>query len=282
MPAGNVAFASGEPVDIIGSGFIARHFERIRHAHPHVLIFASGVSRSSCTDEREFLREVDLLYSAIHHCRTHKRMLVYFSTSSDLMYGGPDSQGLEDEPIFPRSAYGRHKLAMEAVIRQSGVAYLILRLANPVGHQQQPYQLVPALYHQIQQGVVQIRRNVRRDIIDIVDAISVIDELLNCGVYDQVVNIASGVAVQIEDIVDHLTLRVSSLVLRSYIDGTSHYRVSNTKLLSLLKNPAAFRFDQTYYKRVIDTYYPCSALQTMHVEPSEIHNFPFKVAALAT
>lgn len=269
-------------MDIIGTGFIARHFERMRHAHPHVLLFASGVSRSSCIDELEFRREVDLLYNAIQHCGTHNRKLVYFSTSSDLLYGGTESQGVEDEPIFPRSAYGRHKLAMEAVIRQSGVDYLILRLANPVGQQQQPYQLVPSLYHQIQQGVVQIRRNVRRDLIDIVDAVAIIDELLHRDVRRQVVNIASGVAVQVEDIVDHLALRVPSRVVRSYVDGAHTYRVSNTKLLSLLRNPAVFRFDQTYYKRVIDKYYPRCVLQTIDAEPAETHSFPFKVAALAS
>jgi len=242
-------------VDIIGTGFIARHFERLRSAYPHVLLFASGVSRSSCTDEPEFRREVDLLYSALYHCRLHGRKLIYFSTSSDLMYGGPGSTGYEDEPVFPRSAYGRHKLAMETVIRQSTVDYLILRLPSPVGQHQQPYQLVPALFHQIQRGVVQIRRNVRRDIIDIEDVVAITDELIARDVSRQVINVASGVAVLVEEIVDHLAACSPSFVLRSYSDGNDAYQVSNAKLLAYLQNPAALGFDRTYYQRVIDKYY---------------------------
>lgn len=246
-------------MEIIGNGFIARNFECMRASYPDTLLFAGGVSRWSSSDEAELYREVEILYDTIRCCRERGYLLIYFSTSSNMMYCDPSNRGLEDGPVFPRLAYARHKLAMETVIRFSGVDYLILRLASPVGRHQKPYQLLPALYNQVQSGTVSIHRGAKRYLIDIGDVIDITCLLLSRNVRCQVLNVASSYSVSIEDIVDHLLTKISAPVCKKYIDNpianSETYWVSLAKLDRYVGGLEPFKFDQDYYKRVIDKYY---------------------------
>ena len=243
-------------MEIIGTGFIARNFAALAAAHPDVVLFAAGVSHAGCTSEDAFRREVDVLYGTVQQCRRKGRRLVYCSTASGQMYAEPHSHGVEDEPVFPRSAYGRHKLAMETVIRQSGTDYLILRLASPLGLHQQPHQLIPALVAQVQRGQVDLHRGAHRDLIDIEDVVAITDRLLSRNITREVVNVASGVAVPIEDIVQVLVTRASTPVQIHAVDRPDSNRVSLHKLANALGGLQRFGFDHAYYARVIDKYYP--------------------------
>lgn len=246
---------------IVGNGFIARNFERLSGSYPDALLFGGGVSRSGSCDDAEMYREVQILYDTIHHCRERGYLLIFFSTSSNLMYCGPFSSGLEDGPIFPRVAYARHKLAMESVIRLSGVEYLILRLASPIGHYQKSHQLIPALYEQIRSGTVRIHRGAKRYLIDIDDVVDMTSALLARGVRCQVLNMASLYPTLVEDIVQHLASRLAVPVCKQYIDSPvsdqDAYHVSMAKLAQCIGSSTfeSFNFDQDYYKRVIDKYY---------------------------
>src|SRR3954471_8433426 len=155
---------------IVGHGFISQSFMPLRERHPDVLLFGAGVSNSLCENTQEFRREADLLYSAIRYCQGHQLRLGYFS-SAGMVYGNYEQEVREDGPVFPRSSYGRHKLAMESVIRLAGVRYLILRLANPVGPNQQQHQLLPALYDQVRRGFVEVWSGAHRDLIAIDDVV---------------------------------------------------------------------------------------------------------------
>jgi NDP-hexose 4-ketoreductase len=238
---------------IVGQGFISRSFTPLRERHPDVLLFGAGVSSSLCEDTGEFRREADLLYSAIRYCRERQLRLVYFS-SAGMVYGNYEQEVREDGPVFPRSSYGRHKLAMESVIRLAGVRHVILRLANPVGPGQQRHQLLPALYDQVRRGFVEVWSGAHRDLIDIDDAVALIDALLDTDVEHDIFNVASGYAVVVEEIVDYLERRLGVFVLRNYIDRGDSYRVCIDKLRGRLA-PALFeQFGPRYYQRVIDTY----------------------------
>lgn len=236
---------------IIGNGFISTSFRRCETEHPDVLLFGAGVSNSLCEDAREFRRDADLLYSAIRHCQRHDLRLVYFS-SAGMVYGNYEREVREDGPVFPRSAYGRHKLAMESVIRMSGVRHLILRLSNPVGPRQQPHQLLPALYAQVQRGFVEVWSGAHRDLIDIDDVVALSEALLVAGCDCDTFNLASGQAVRVEAIVDYLEQRLGVFVLRNYIDRGDAYNVCIDKLRSRL-GPALFdQFGPRYYQQVLD------------------------------
>jgi nucleoside-diphosphate-sugar epimerase len=243
-------------MQIVGSGLIARGFERFRDDFPDALLYASGVSRSTGAGQPEFQREADLLYAALRKCRADGRRIVYFSTASVHLYGRSESLGEEDRPIEPCTAYGRHKAAMEMVIRMSGADHLILRLSEVVGAGQRGHQLLPSLAGQVAEGRVTVYRGAWRDIIDVDDVASIAAELLAAGITRETLNVASGHSVSAEDIVDHLARLSARAIERDYVDTPAdRCRISTAKLSRSLPAGSVDRFSPTYYRSVIEKYY---------------------------
>ncbi|MEU4209206.1 SDR family oxidoreductase [Streptomyces sp. NPDC026206] len=241
-------------MEIVGHGFLARSLAPLAHAHPTTVVFAAGVSSAQSTCDAEFAREAGLLYRVLDRCGGEGRRLVYFSTCASGMYGTRDHRGREDGPVFPSSPYGRHKLAMEGVLKSSGADVLVLRLAHTVGREQRRHQLVPSLVAQIRSGTVRVHRGARRDLIHVLDVVTVIDALLAKGVSREVVNVASGFAVPIEKIIGHLERRLGTVAARQFVSAEDARPASNGKLLALLPDSARPAFGADYYRTVIDRY----------------------------
>ncbi|MGB8940087.1 MAG: NAD-dependent epimerase/dehydratase family protein [Streptomyces sp.] len=239
-------------MEIIGRGFLARNLASLGTRHPHVTALAAGVSRTGDVGQDPYQREAALLYETIERCRRLDRTLLFFSTASASMYGGAGAPGREDGPVYPQTPYGHHKLALETVVRLSGVRHLILRLSHVLGADQPAHQMLPILIGAVRSGRVEVHRGACRDVIDVADVVSVIDTLLLAGVHDQVVNVASGVAVPAERIIDHVAARIGGPLERRFVDRFSHYEVSLEKLSELTGGKAGQRFSKDYYKDVID------------------------------
>jgi nucleoside-diphosphate-sugar epimerase len=239
---------------IVGSGFLARQLRSIATKHADVEMFAAGVSNSAETRGDAFDCEARRVYDAIERCAREGRRLVYFSTSSKGLYGDQPGPVFEDGPAFPVSAYGRNKLAMESVIARSGVDHLILRLAYPIGVGQQPRQFFPAMIDQVRSGAAQIRRGAVRDLIDVDDMVRLVDELLTVGAGGQIVNLASGVAVPVEDFVLSVAERLGTVVRRDHIDVPPEPALSVDRLRRLAPCFDELGFAPDYYRKVIDKY----------------------------
>jgi nucleoside-diphosphate-sugar epimerase len=211
-------------MEIVGNGFLARHLHvAFGNRFPDVTAIAAGVTRTADATPAEFTREAALVYDVTRRCRAAGRTVVFFSTASDSMYGATGATGAEDGPVFPTSAYGRHKLALEAVLAASGARYLVLRLSHVVGAGQRSHQLLPSLVTQVRAGQVTIFRHTHRDLVDIRDVLSALDGLLaartrDAVVNDAVVNIASGVLTPIERIIDGIERRLGTRAARRYVD----------------------------------------------------------------
>jgi UDP-2-acetamido-2,6-beta-L-arabino-hexul-4-ose reductase len=93
-------------MSIVGDGDIAEVLPK----RNDLLFFASGVSNSLCTDEKEYDREVRLLLS--QDDRAH---VVYFSSLAVL---------------YSDTRYFCHKRYMEALIRESFPVYTLVRIGN--------------------------------------------------------------------------------------------------------------------------------------------------------
>jgi UDP-2-acetamido-2,6-beta-L-arabino-hexul-4-ose reductase len=91
---------------VIGTGDIAR----VLPLHSNLLFFASGVSDSQCTDEKEYDREVRLLME--QDSRAH---IVYFSSLA---------------VMWSDTRYFRHKKYMETLLRENFSNWTIIRLGN--------------------------------------------------------------------------------------------------------------------------------------------------------
>ena len=74
------------------------------------LYFASGVSNSQCTDEKEYDKEIDLLLKQDKHAH-----IVYFSTLA--IY-------------YSDTRYVLHKWQMESLVKEYFPRYTIIRLGN--------------------------------------------------------------------------------------------------------------------------------------------------------
>jgi UDP-2-acetamido-2,6-beta-L-arabino-hexul-4-ose reductase len=91
---------------IIGNGNIAKSL--ISKDRDDIIFFASGVSDSSCSDKKEFQREVTLLNKQDYN--TH---LVYFS-----------NLGI----YYKKDAYTNHKKNMEELVKKNFKTYTIIRI----------------------------------------------------------------------------------------------------------------------------------------------------------
>jgi UDP-2-acetamido-2,6-beta-L-arabino-hexul-4-ose reductase len=94
---------------IVGHGDIASWLKDRVDA----ILFASGVSDSLCTDEKEFKRESDMIYS--FSLSKYTKTFFYFSSMSI---------------TYKDSAYTRHKLEMEKMVDMLYSNYYIIRLGN--------------------------------------------------------------------------------------------------------------------------------------------------------
>lgn len=94
---------------IIGNGSIAK----LLINQERMILFASGVSNSQCTDDNEYQREIDLVNKITPDSG---EVFVYFSSI------------LCEFPV--NTKYGLHKLYMEQLIKNKGCSYFILRIGN--------------------------------------------------------------------------------------------------------------------------------------------------------
>lgn len=240
-------------MEVVGSGFLAGHFASLAPSHPGVVVAAFGVSIASGIAESDFTREATRLYELILRCERRQERLVFFSTASAAMYAVPWRPGTEDGPVFPSTAYGRHNLALEAVLAASPIDYLVLRLTHVVGPAQHARMLVPSLVRQIQSGTVQLYRGARRDLIDVDDLVTVVDRLLATGVGRTVVNVATGTAVPVERLVDHIEAELGLRAQREYVSEAVSQPVSVARLRGLV--PEIPRMgDDDYHRRVLGKY----------------------------
>ncbi|MFI9724228.1 NAD-dependent epimerase/dehydratase family protein [Streptomyces sp. NPDC052396] len=247
-------------MEIIGRGFLAGHLRPLADVHPDVVLLAAGVSAAGDTSQADFTREVDLVYQAVQRCEQSGERLVFFSTAATGMYSLPQSgAGREDGPVRPSTPYGRHKLALEAAIASSRADYLILRLAHVVGPLQPPHQLLPSLVRQVAGGSVRIHRGAQRDVIDVVDVVQIVDGLLGSGITREVVNVASGSAVPVEDIVGRIESCLGVRAEHHFTDGSGAQPVSTEKLARLVPSVGRMGFGPDYYRDVLDQYVPAYA-----------------------
>ncbi|MGW3263434.1 NAD-dependent epimerase/dehydratase family protein [Streptomyces sp. NPDC001056] len=238
-------------MEIVGSGFIAGALRTIAPRHPGVVALAAGVSRIRPEYARHDLaREAALVTEQAHRCASRGATLLYFSTASAALYGAPGCSGTEECRHAPRTSYGRHKLAMERLVKRSGCRWLILRLAHLVGPGQRPHQLVPALVAQALDGRVRVLRPASRDLLDVTDFVTMTDLLLGAGVEGETVNVASGRSTEVDAIVDHVAALTGTDPVRHYVEESSRHTVSIDRLRSLSSRPWTFAED--YYKGVLD------------------------------
>lgn len=255
---------------IIGDGFLARNLsEAFGDRFPDVTVLASGVSSTATTAASAYDREALLLYQVLDACRLEGRRLLFLSTASFSMYGFTHEEVSETGPLRPPTAYGRHKLALESVVRSSGVEHLILRVSHAVGRHQRPHQLLPTLVRHVSAGEVTVHEGAHRDLLDVRDLVHAVGRLLENGVHGKVVNVASGVPQPVESIVTAIEDRLGTTARRVHRPGlTAVTRASVARLRRLVPDFRAAVPDPDYLGALLDAYLPyCTAQSAEQAAP---------------
>jgi nucleoside-diphosphate-sugar epimerase len=244
-------------MEIIGRGLIAASLAPYAENHEGTIAFAAGVSNSACIDAEAYDRETRLLRETLDRAATLDARIVYFS-GAGAIYGRSPSPAVEDGPLEPQTPYGRHQVAAEGVIHDSGVRHLVIRLPNVVGPSGHPHQLVPALVTQVLGGVVRVESRARRDLVGVDAMAAIVDELLTHVTEDTVVHVATGQPVGAEAIVAEIASILGRSPAIDRVDGGRVQSFSTVRLAELLGHqpfpePDSFRTTlQTYVPALAD------------------------------
>lgn len=234
-------------MQILGSGMVARSLQPYRGMIPNTLAFACGVANSTTQDQEPYQRELVMLETTLLKCRETDTRLVYFS-SGGAIYGDIASLRDETTPTNPHTVYGQHKLLCENRIRNSGVRYLIVRLANLVGPSQNSAQLIPALASQVLTGRVKVQSLAMRDLLDVDDFASILFRLLSVVPDRETLLLTSGVSVPVREIVLEIARILKSDTVLQEMPIGDIQQFSIAKLRSYLPE---ISFSSDYFRLVI-------------------------------
>ena len=119
---------------IIGSGFIAKNFKKkiILIKKYRIAIYASGVSNSKSINKNNFLRERRKIIS--YKNKINSMVFIYISTCSIF------------DPSRKNTAYVKHKLNMENVVKKNFNKFVIVRFPEVVGFNGNKNNLVNFFY----------------------------------------------------------------------------------------------------------------------------------------
>jgi len=152
----------------------------------------------------------------------------------------------ESDDVFPVSSYGVVKLAIEKYLMQYaqlyGIRPLILRLSNPYG----PY------HYSMKQGVINVAMtkalkgetleiwgdgNGKKDYIYVEDYVRILFALIEKGVHNEVINVASRQLLSVNDVVSNIQNIVPDFQVE-YKEAqkfdANHFELDTTKLMSML------------------------------------------------
>ena len=224
---------------IIGKGLIASAFADQEEMLEDVVLFASGVSDSSCRDIEEFEREKQLvrsIYSA------HKgKLFVYFSTISIL------------DPSLQGSAYTEHKKGIERALMGLDNT-LILRCPNIIGKGGNPKTLINYLAHCIRSDKgFEVWSNAHRNFLGMNDLKKITLALIERDKRG-IRAIVHPYSYSISEIVIELEKLLRKKARFSVAEGGAHYVPETDVELMELFNELNINTSSGYLEHVLSTY----------------------------
>jgi nucleoside-diphosphate-sugar epimerase len=226
---------------IVGHGLMATAFTPIGRECRGIVVHAAGVSNSGCEDAREFERERLALERTLASASTADCM-IYFSTCSV-----SDSASRE-------TAYVRHKLAMEALVR-AHPRHLILRLPQVAGRTPNPHTLLNYLHARIVRGErFAVWGRARRNVIDCDDVAAVARVAIEAGVRAATLDIASPRDHALPEIVATMERVTHGHAVYDVLDRGAAYPIDVAPIARFIA-AAGVDFDEGYLERVLRKYY---------------------------
>ena len=233
---------------IIGSGFIAKNFKKkIRLIKKYrIAIYASGVSNSKSINKNNFLRERRKIIS--YKNKINSMVFIYISTCSIF------------DPSRKNTAYVKHKLNMENVVKKNFNKFVIVRFPEVVGFNGNKNNLVNFFYQKtINNNKFTLWMNSKRNIIDIDDAVKLclnfIKKIKNYKKIKLEINIANTMYVSvlsIVNIIEKLTLKKA--IYDKIAFGNLHWRIRPLVSKRIIQMSSVI-FNKYYLEKVLRKYY---------------------------
>ena len=194
------------------NAFSAEDLDKVDFRDAIVIDTISLLGNNAKSDhEEEVIRSVTDRYRfLLDQLKKRGASLFIFMSSGGTVYGNSAEPISEEGHLNPISLYARSKIACEEVIRESGMPYLILRLANPYGGHQttdKKQGVIPILIEKaLKREVFEMWASPHssRDYIYIDDFARAIDLLIRKGVRNETVNVASQSATSLTEILDEV------------------------------------------------------------------------------
>ncbi len=224
---------------IIGNGLLASAFIPYFSENTGIIIFASGVSNSQETRQKEFLREKMLLLDALRY----EKFIIYFSSCS-----------IYDHTLF-NTSYVLHKKEMEILVC-SAKNYVIFRLPQVVGKTSNPHVLTNYLYKQITlDNPFQVWCYAKRNLIDVDDVAIIAHFLYHNGTANKsVINIANPFSITAMQLVNIFESILEKKALFTLIESGNSYTI-DASLSEQAAQQLGLKFDELYVENLIRKYY---------------------------
>ncbi|MBK2025279.1 NAD(P)-dependent oxidoreductase [Francisella philomiragia] len=173
---------------VVGGGQLAKAFKHFID-NENVVIFASGVSNSNCTDTSEFEREKNLLLTTLKN--SHEKTFVYFSSCA---LSACD---------YLKNDYYRHKQKMEELIKLNSNSYCIFRIPQLFGKLIPHGTLINYIYGCIKEDKqFSIYSDAYRYVIEINDVVKLVDAYLKTAIRCSTIDIANTYRYSVKEIVN--------------------------------------------------------------------------------
>lgn len=224
---------------VIGNGLLATTLMQYKD-NDSILIFASGVSNSSCTDIKEFQREETLITK---HLQT-KNKFIYFSTIS-----------VYDEELNS-SMYIAHKRKIEDLICRKAKSYIIFRLPILLGKSKNTNTLCNYIANRINiNQPINIYTQACRYLIDVEDLSTLLPNFIDTDSYNNnIIDINYNNKISIDELVNYFEISLKKTTKKTYEHKGGCYNTNNNTFIELL-NSLDFIYDSNYLANRINKYY---------------------------
>jgi len=219
---------------LVGSGLLSSVFKEYR-GDEHVVIFASGVSDSSQTDEKEFLREQALLEKTIGE--NLEKKFVYFSSCA-----------LVDDTNF-EIPYYLHKKRMELIIQSLAPSYLIIRLPQVFGEIKEHVTLINFLCMKVlKDEVFEVWAGASRYVIHIDDVLILVKSFIENELDHKIINAANTYRYSLFELIEYIEKKVDRKARFKILDKDDSYELEFSFLQDYIeKNNLKFSFGKSYF-----------------------------------
>lgn len=227
---------------VIGNGLVGNRFKKEYATNNDVVIFASGVSNSKCTDETEFIKETELVKATITN--NPSKTFLYFSTCS--IYDKDEQNSL----------YILHKKKIENIIQTNSTSWYIFRVSNIIGKTNNNYTFFNFFYHSINKDdFFSLWVNASRNLIDIDDAYLTIDYILkNKLLQNSIINIANPKNTSVIEIVKAIELKLNKKGNYTKADKGNVYSIDISTILPIYTT-LKLTFPPQYLSLLLNKYY---------------------------